>query len=122
MPARSPTIIGLANGADDPARETAAFHAAIEALRRGERVVMVLTEDGARLAVPGYADGVGSFSGPPVAALQQQFIALGGRFQVCRECLRARKVPEKHLVPGATLTSEAALREQGRHGAFAARS
>ena len=51
-------VINLAAGLEDPERVTVAFLTGGAAAAKGKQVVMFLTKDAVRVALPGYAEGV----------------------------------------------------------------
>jgi predicted peroxiredoxin len=87
-------VINLATGLEDPERVTVAFLVGGAAVEQGKQVVMFLTKEAVRLAVPGVAEVVACDGCPPLSRLFQQFKENGGEFFVCPICVTARKIPE----------------------------
>jgi predicted peroxiredoxin len=87
-------VINLATGLEDPERVTVAFLVGGAAVEQGKQVVMFLTKEAVRLAVPGVAEVVACDGCPPLSRLFQQFAENGGQLFVCPICVTARKIPE----------------------------
>jgi predicted peroxiredoxin len=87
-------VINLATGLEDPERVTVAFLIGGAAAEQGKQVVMFLTKEAVRLAVPGVAEVVACDGCPPLSRLFQQFADNGGELLVCPICVAARKIPE----------------------------
>jgi predicted peroxiredoxin len=90
-------VINLATGLEDPERVTVAFLVGGAAAEHGKQVVMFLTKEAVRLAVPGVAEVVACDGCPPLSRLFQQFAANGGELLVCPICVTARKIPEEFV-------------------------
>lgn len=90
-------VINLATGLEDPERVTIAFLVGGAAAEQGRKVVMFLTKDAVRLAVPGVAEGVACDGCPPLERLFQQYADNGGELLVCPICVTARKIPEEFV-------------------------
>jgi predicted peroxiredoxin len=104
-------VINLATGHEDADRVTVAFLVATAGQSAGNEVVMFLTKEAVRLAVPGYADAVESAGAPPVATLFAQFADAGGQLYACPICLKARKIDEGSLVSNARVAGATPLWE-----------
>jgi predicted peroxiredoxin len=87
-------VINLATGLEDPERVTVAFLVGGAAAEQGKQVLMFLTKEAVRLAVPGVAEVVACDGCPPLGRLFQQFADNGGELLVCPICVTARKIPE----------------------------
>jgi predicted peroxiredoxin len=87
-------VINLATGLEDPERVTVAFLVGGAAVEQGKQVVMFLTKEAVRLAVPGVAEVVACDGCPPLSRLFEQFAENGGELFVCPICVTARKIPE----------------------------
>ena len=96
-------VINLATGLEDAERVTVAFLVGGAAAERGKQVMMFLTKEAVRLALPGYADAVACEGCPPLARLFQQYTDGGGNLLVCPICFSARKLDEGELVANARL-------------------
>ena len=90
-------VINLATGLEDPERVTVAFLVGGAAVEQGKQVVMFLTKEAVRLAVPGVAEVVACDGCPPLSRLFQQFAENGGELFVCPICVTARKIPEEFV-------------------------
>jgi predicted peroxiredoxin len=87
-------VINLATGLEDPERVTVAFLVGGAAAEQGKQVVMFLTKEAVRLAVPGVAEVTACDGCPPLNRLFQQFADNGGELFVCPICVKSRKIPE----------------------------
>lgn len=96
-------LINLATGLEDSERVTIAFLTAGAALQRGNEVMMFLTKEAVRLALPGHATGIACEGCPPLERIFQQFADGGGRLLACPFCVDARKVDSDAFVPHATV-------------------
>jgi len=94
-------VINLATGLEDPERVTVAFLVGGAAAEQGRDVVMFVTKEAVRLALPGTAEGVACDGCPPLSRLFEQYAAAGGQFLVCPICFNSRKLDEGQLVPNA---------------------
>src|SRR5918996_5853514 len=90
-------VVNLATGLEDPERVTVAFLVGGAAAEQGRQVVMFLTKEAVRLAVPGVAEAVACDGCPPLSRLFQQFADNGGEMLVCPLCVPPRKNPEDFL-------------------------
>jgi predicted peroxiredoxin len=104
-------VVNLATGLEDPERVTVAFLVGGAAAEQGKSVVMFLTKEAVRLAVPGVADAVACDGCPPLARLFEQFSESGGELLVCPICAKARKVDDDSLVANARLAGATPLWE-----------
>src|SRR5262245_4578111 len=101
--AEGKVVINLATGLEDPERVTVAFLVGGAAADQGRDVVMFLTKEAVRLALPGIAEGVACDGCPALARLFEQYGAAGGQFLVCPICFNSRKLDESQLVPNARI-------------------
>ena len=62
-------VVNLSSGHEDADRVTVAFLVGTAALATGKQVIMFLTKEAVRLALPGYADAVEVAGAPPVSAV-----------------------------------------------------
>jgi predicted peroxiredoxin len=111
-------IVGCSQGEEDPDRVVVAYLTAGAALDKGKDVVMWLTAEGVRLALPDYADRIRVGMEPPVERVHAQFIEKGGRFYVCPVCFGERDLDEGELVEGAELKGATPLMEFAAEGAM----
>src|ERR687891_163883 len=96
-------VVNLATGLEDSERVTVAFLVGGAAAEQGKQVVMFLTKEAVRLALPGFADGVACEGCPPLATLFEQYAEAGGELLVCPICFTARKLDESNLVVNARI-------------------
>lgn len=104
-------VVNLATGHEDADRVTVAFLVGTAGLAAGKDVVMFLTKEAVRLAVPGFADAIESAGAPPVAKLFEQFADGGGEFYACPICFDARRLDPENLVPNARIAGATPLWE-----------
>jgi predicted peroxiredoxin len=102
-------VINLATGLEDTERVTVAFLVGGAAAEGGKQVVMFLTKEAVRLALPGVAEAVACEGCPPLSRLVQQYADAGGRLFVCPICFNARKLDADGLVPNAELAGATPL-------------
>ena len=110
-------VINLATGHEDADRVTVAFLVGTAGLAAGKDVVMFLTKEAVRLAVPGFADAIESAGAPPVAKLFEQFADGGGELYACPICFDARRLDPENLVPNARIAGATPLWEFVGEGA-----
>jgi predicted peroxiredoxin len=96
-------VVNLATGLEDPERVTVAFLVAGAAATAGKQVIMFLTKEAVRLAIPGIAEGVACDGCPSLPTLATQLADAGGRLLVCPICFGARKLSEEALVDHAQI-------------------
>ena len=104
-------VINFATGYEDADRVTVAFLVGTAGLAAGKDVVMFLTKEAVRLAVPGFADAIESAGAPPVAKLFEQFADGGGELYACPICFDARRLDPENLVPNARIAGATPLWE-----------
>jgi predicted peroxiredoxin len=107
----SKAVINLTTGHEDADKVTVAFLIATSGLAAGKEVVMFLTKEAVRLALPGYAEAIESAGAPPVARLFAQFTEGGGQLYACPICFDARKLDAGQLVANARLAGATPLWE-----------
>lgn len=110
-------VVNLATGLEDPERVTVAFLVGGAAAEQGKDVVMFLTKEAVRLALPGVAEAVACDGCPPLSRLFQQYADNGGELFVCPICFTARKLDEGQLVANAKLAGATPLWEWVGDGA-----
>jgi predicted peroxiredoxin len=111
MPADSKVVINLATGLEDSERVTVAFLVGGAAAEQGKQVIMFLTKEAVRLALPGTAEGVACDGCPPLSRLFEQYASNGGELFVCPICFSARKLDDGQLVENAKLAGATPLWE-----------
>jgi predicted peroxiredoxin len=104
-------VVNLSTGHEDADRVTVAFLVGTAALAAGKQVIMFLTKEAVRLALPGYADAVEVTGAPPVARLFQQYADSQGQLYVCPVCFNARKLDDDAIVDNARLAGATPLWE-----------
>jgi predicted peroxiredoxin len=110
-------VINLATGLEDAERVTLAYLVATAAVERGHDVVLFLSKEAVRLALPGHADAVACDGCPPLARLAEQYTNGGGELLVCPICFNARKLSEDELIEGARVGGATPLWEWIGEGA-----
>jgi predicted peroxiredoxin len=110
-------VINLTTGHEDADRVTVAFLVGTAGLAAGKDVVMFLTKEAVRLAIPGFADAIESAGAPPVAKLFAQFAEDGGELYVCPICFDARRLDHENIVPNARIAGATPLWEFVGEGA-----
>lgn len=118
MAASQRVVISCTHGEEEPDRVLVAYLIAVASLDQGKEVVMFLTGDAVRLALPGYADGIRPDKEPPVSRLHAQFAEKGGRFYVCPICFKERDLDEGDLVDNAELQGATPMLEFAGEGAL----
>jgi predicted peroxiredoxin len=103
VPSSPRVVINLATGLEDAERVLVAFLVGGAAVECGKQVTMFLTKDAVRLALPGYAEGIGCDGCPPLEKLFAQFAEGGGSLLVCPICLHARALDQAELVANAEI-------------------
>jgi predicted peroxiredoxin len=111
MADNSNVVINLTTGHEDSEKVTIAFLVATAAVAKEKSVVMFLTKEAVRLALPGYADAIEVAGAPPVSKLFDQFAQGGGELYVCPICFEARKLNSDGLVANAKLAGATPLWE-----------
>jgi predicted peroxiredoxin len=96
-------VVSLTTGLEDTEKVTVAFLVAVGAAESNRPTLMFLTKEAVRLAIDGFAHGVGCDGCPSVADLMKRYIAAGGTYLVCPVCLNARGLEEAALIDGATI-------------------
>jgi len=117
MADESKVVVNLATGLEDAERVLIAFLVGGAALEQGKQVVMFLTKDAVKLALPGHAEGVACDGCPPLERLFEQFTSGGGELLVCPICFNTRKLDEADLVANARLGGATPLWEWVGEGA-----
>jgi len=104
-------VVNLATGLEDAERVTVAFLVATAATKQGRQVVMFLTKESVRLALPGAATGVACEGCPSLDSLFAQYAEGGGELFVCPYCFNTRKLDENQLVANARIAGATPLWE-----------
>jgi predicted peroxiredoxin len=99
----SKAVVSLTTGLEDPEKVTVAFLVAVGAAETGREVLMFLTKEAVRLAVPGVAVGVACDGCPAIEDLVKRYEAAGGRYYVCPICVSARQLDGDDLIAGAEI-------------------
>ena len=97
------SVISLTTGLEDTEKVTVAFLVAVGAAETGRPTLMFLTKEAVRLALDGFAVGVGCEGCPPLADLLRRYAAAGGRYYVCPICFDARQLDKGDLLPNAEI-------------------
>jgi len=110
-------VVNLATGLEDAERVMIAFLVATAAIEQGKRVMIFLTKDAIKLALPGHAQGVACEGCPPIERLFEQFASGGGELLVCPICLNSRGLQDAELVANAKVGGATPLWEWIEDGA-----
>lgn len=110
-------LVNATHGPEDPERATLAFVMANVAATADQDAIVLLTIEGAWLAVRGKADGVEQPGLPRLADVMTQFCAAGGRIWACGACTKPRGIGEDDLVDGASIVTAAQVVEMLASGA-----
>jgi predicted peroxiredoxin len=94
-------VVSLTTGLEDTEKVTVALLVAVGAAESGRPTLMFLTKEAVRLAIAGFAAGVGCDGCPSVSDLMQRFEVAGGRYYACPICLNSRKQGDAQLVGNA---------------------
>jgi predicted peroxiredoxin len=113
----STIVINGTHGPDDPERAILPFVVGNVAATADQDAIVLLTIEGAWLAVRGRADGVISPDLPALRDVMTQFVAAGGRSWACGACTKPRGIGPDDLVEGATIVSAAQVVELLASGA-----
>ena len=109
MASTNKVVVNLATGLEDAERVTVAFLVGGAALDKGKQVVMFLTKEAVRLALPGFATGTACDGCPPLPTLFEQYADKGGELFVCPICFSTRKLDGSELVGNAKLAGASPL-------------
>lgn len=104
-------LINLTTAQEDPDRTTVAFVVANAGVAAGQEVVIFLSVEAVRLAIPGYADAITSVGFTPLKELLASFVENGGKLWVCPPCFNARSLDKDHLLAGASFAGGAPIVE-----------
>ena len=96
-------VINLATGLEDAERVTVAFLVGGAAASQGRDVVMFLTKEAVRLAVPGVGVGTACDGCPPLPELMDRYERAGGRYLVCPICVNSKKIDSGNFIAGAEM-------------------
>lgn len=118
MAASERVVVSCTHGEEEADRVLVAYLVAIASLDQGKEVVMFLTGEAVRLALPGYADAIRADKEPPVSRLHAHFAEKGGRFYVCPICFKERDLDEAGLVDHAELQGATPMLEFAGEGAL----
>jgi uncharacterized protein len=110
-------LINATHGPDDPERATLAFVVGNVAATADQDAIVLLTIDGAWLAVRGRADGVTHDGLPPLQEVMTQFVEAGGRIWACGACTKPRGIGVDDLTAGASIVTAAQVVELLASGA-----
>src|SRR3954465_2024664 len=104
-------LVNLTTGMEDGEKVTVAFLVAGAALGRGSEVAIFLTQEAARLAEPGTAEGALCGGSPPLDRLFAQFAEGGGELLACPFCVNSRGLDADSFVPNARVAGAAPMLE-----------
>lgn len=103
--------VSLSHAKDNADKATVAFVVANAAVASEKETMVFLSTEGVRLASDGYADDIHEDGFQPLRKLMDDFVANGGRINVCSPCFKKRGLDEGKLVRGATIVGGAKLVE-----------
>ncbi len=110
-------IVNATHGPEDPERATLAFIIGNVAAAADQDAIVLLTIEGAWLAVRGRADDVAHAGMPALREVMAQLVAAGGRIWACGACTKPRGITQDDLVDGATIVTAAQVVELLASGA-----
>ncbi|MCB0173796.1 MAG: DsrE family protein [Anaerolineae bacterium] len=110
-------LIHNTNGKDNVERASLAFVVGNVARSANQKVTVLLTIEGVRVAVKGYADDMQAHGFAPLSDLIRQFVEAGGEIWVCGACANPRKITSDDLVEGAKIIGAATAVEALVNGA-----
>ena len=110
-------LIHNTRGNEDVERASLAFLVANTALNAGQQALVLLTIEGVRVAVRGYAEGLCAAGMSPLSELIAQFTRKNGRIWVCGACAKPRHITQADLVEGAEIVGAATAVEALVNGA-----
>jgi predicted peroxiredoxin len=106
----TPKMLAKARAAtDDGERVTVAFLVGGAAAEQGKDVVVFLSKEAVRLAIPGTAMGTACDGCPPLERLLEQYAAAGGKLFVCPICWNAKRLQDSPLADNAELAGATPL-------------
>jgi predicted peroxiredoxin len=104
-------VVNLSSGPERPDAVTMAFLVADSALSSGKELVVFLSLEAVRLAIPGEAEKVTEPGYKPVSDLFAAVADAGGELFCCRPCCRTRGIEADQLVPNARIAGAMKLLE-----------
>jgi len=100
-------MINCTHGQEDPERATLAFVVGNVAVSADQETIVLLTIEGVRNAVRGYADSIHKEGFQPLLEVMQSFVSNGGQIWVCGACAKPRGIIDADLVEGARIVTAA---------------
>jgi uncharacterized protein len=101
----STIVINATHGPEDPERATLPFVVGNVAAAAGQRAIVLLTIEGAWLAVRDRADPIAAKGLPAFRDIVGQFVAAGGEIWACGACTTPRGIVDADLRDGARIVS-----------------
>jgi predicted peroxiredoxin len=101
----STIVINATHGPEDPERATLPFVVGNVAAGAGQRAIVLLTIEGAWLALEARRSTVAAKGLPPLPDIVAQFLAAGGEIWACGACTTPRGITEADLGKGARIVS-----------------
>jgi predicted peroxiredoxin len=114
----SKVLICLTHGTEDPENVLTAYLVGVEALRAGKQALMFLTKDAIHAATPGFAEKIDVPGAPSTAALNDEYVANGGRFFACPVCVKTRDMQNAEWLPNAEVAGMPSVFEYTQGGAL----
>lgn len=103
--------VSITHAKDNADKATVGFVVANAAVGSGKETLVVLSTEGVRLAVAGYADDIHEEGFAPLKQLMADFTGNGGTIYVCSPCFKKRGLEEGKLVPKAAIVGGAKIVE-----------
>ncbi|MDQ6745041.1 MAG: DsrE family protein [Actinomycetota bacterium] len=103
--------VSITNAKNDTDRATVGFVIANAAVGSDQETMVFLSNEGARLAVRGYADDIHEEGFAPLPELITSLVGAGGTILVCSPCFKKRGLDDSQLIDGATIVGGARLVE-----------
>jgi uncharacterized protein len=98
------------HASDSPEKAAIPFVMGSAALAMDVKAIVVLQEEGVRLAQKGYAEHITKPGGfEPLPKLINDFLDLGGELKVCVPCIKARNIAEADLIDKSETTAAGQL-------------
>lgn len=100
-------VILSTHSTDDPERGITPLVIANAALAMDVEVIMILQNEGVRIAIKGACDDLKVDEFTPINELLKTFNELGGKFYVCSPCMKSRGLKPEDLIENAEVVAGA---------------
>lgn len=101
----STILINATHGPEDPERATLPFVVGNVAASAGQRAIVLLTIEGAWLALRDRCETVAAKGLPPLPEVVGQFVSAGGEIWACGACTAPRGITDADMAEGARIVS-----------------